>query len=186
MATTNGWLFHLTDGIPLTPDRDPFFDGEDGVITYRPPDNSVPEIDPNLPPTDDSLINQQTAEAAKSTPTANGGSAGASAPARTPAEPLLKKLKNKLVHRRTLVISFTLTAPAHVRLIGRRKGRIVASTPAKLLKPGHHTIALTLDPRAWPTSIQFHATPVSTSGALVEMPSGKSEGPLAADSVETP
>jgi hypothetical protein len=189
MATTEtGWLFHLTDGTAVAPDRDPFFDGEDGVITYRPPDDGVPVIYPNLPPEDDSLINQQT-EDTKNTQASTSSTNASTETVRTITKPLVEKLKNALVHKRTLVISFTLTARAHVRLVGRRKGRIVASTPLKALKPGRHSISLNLNPQAWPTSIRFLVTPVG-AGPQVEAPptppSGGGEGPLAANSVETP
>lgn len=184
----SGWLFHYTNGIPVTPDHDPFFDGEDGIISYRPPDDGVPEIPPIIPPEDDSLINQQTEAAAKSaqqTPTTT-----ASTTKLAPAKPLLKKVKDKLLHGHILVISFTLTANAHVRLVGRRDGKVVASTPRESLKPGHHALTLTLNPSMWPKSIKFEATPLteptSSSPTPQAEPHRGGEGPLAANTVETP
>jgi hypothetical protein len=182
---TPGWLFHYSDGEPVTLDTDPFFDGEDGVISYRPPDSGIPIIYPNLPPVDDSLINQQT-EAAQKTATSSSTSPAASS---RRAKPLLERVKSALVHGRTLVISFTLTARAHIRLVGRRKHKIVASTRAESLRPGHHELSLLLNPLAWPTAIQFHATPIGPAPTepVTSEPSksGLPPPPVGADSVET-
>jgi hypothetical protein len=181
----DGWLFHLSDGAPIARDTDPFFDGEDGVITYRPPDDGIPVLYPVLPPIDDSLINQQ-AEAEHPPPATAGASAGVS-PVRTASRPLLAHVKSSLIHGRTLEISFTLTARARVSLVGRRKHRVVATTKTESLKPGRHQLSLRLNPSAWPTSIQFHATPLEATSVIPpEASGGKPQSPLAADSVETP
>jgi hypothetical protein len=181
---TPGWLFHLSDGAPIAPDRDPLFDGEDGVITYRPPDSGVPVVYPPEPPEDDSLIHQE-AEAAKAAETVSHAVAGVSPP-RTGGEPLLEDVKSSLLHGRTLVISFMLTARARVGLVGRRKHKVVASTRTRLLASGRHKLSLHLDPRLWPTAIQFHATPLGGSSEVPAAPSKGAEGPLAENTVETP
>ncbi|HEX3520218.1 MAG TPA: hypothetical protein VHT29_14385 [Solirubrobacteraceae bacterium] len=183
LATTTGWLFHLTDGTQLEPNTDPFFDGEDGVITFRPSDGGVPVIYPDLPPFDDSLINQQTLTGAgglaekEATPSAKRRVAGA----------LLEHVKSKLVKKRTIVISFTLTARARVQLIGRRKHAVVAKSRLESLKRGHHTLSLKLDAARWPTAIQFRATPLE---AVPSVEVGSTEGgkvapPIAGNTVET-
>lgn len=167
MATSLGWLFHLGDGGQQPRNTDPFFDGADGVISYRPPDSGVPTIYPDAPPADDSLANQQP-------PPAPTGP-----PAQTPAPPaprvkaarLLTHVKSRLLHHRVLVVSFTLTARAHVQLLGRRRHRVVASTPKQALKPGRHRLSLRLDPARWPTGVQFKATPIGASA-----PSGGGSG----------
>ena len=172
-----GWLFHLSDGERVAPNTDPFFDGQDGVISFRPEDDGLAQIYPPLPPIDDSLINQQ-AESAPSAPAAAPG-AGQSAP-RGSAPPLVEHVKSKFVHGRTLVISFLLTARAHVRLVGRRERRVVASTLMRTLGPGRHSLSLQLNPASWPTAIQFHATPIGAPGASLESePSGAAGGPEA-------
>jgi hypothetical protein len=178
-SSTAGWLFHLTDGTPIAPDTDPFFDGADGVIAYRPPDSGVPTIYPDVPPLDDSLANQQQAPPAPS-----------GAPEQTPAKatkrqrlkPLVQHVKSKLLRHDLLVISFTLTARAHVQLIARRKHAIVASTHRESLRPGGHRLALSLNPERWPTGLQFKATPVSKDGGSGQ---GGSEGSSESSSANT-
>jgi hypothetical protein len=155
--TTNpGWLFHLTDGSEQPRNTDPFFDGADPVITYRPPDAGVPVLPPDLPPVDNSLANQQPPPA----PTAPPEQAPAPSVKHAKAKRLVTHVKSRFLHRRVLVISFTLSARAHVQLIGRKRGMIVASTRRETLHSGRHQLSLSLDPRRWPTKLQFKATPV--------------------------
>lgn len=153
MATTQGWLFHLGGEYPQ--DTDPNFAH---LITYRPPDAGVPVIYPDAPPVDDSLANQQPAvepsAPATQTPPVR-------ATAKKPKQ-LVSHVKSKFLHDRVLVISFTLSADAHVQLVGREKSKVVASTRRKLLRPGHHELSLTLNPAHWPTKLQFKATPLVT------------------------
>jgi hypothetical protein len=157
MATTAGWLFHLTDGTAPSGDAasDPLFNGEDGVIDYRPPDAGVPVIYPDLPPVDDSLANQQSAIAppASEAPPPRAGR-------HKKAKALVKRVHSSFLHHRTLVLAFTLTASAHVQLIARRHGHVVARTPRRTLHPGPHRLSLSFDPSHWPTKLQFEATPV--------------------------
>jgi hypothetical protein len=160
MATReHGWLFHLSDGVALPADRDPLFDGEDGVIASRPKDSGVPVIPPDAPPPDDSLANQQPLappiEPSEQTPAATVKAKR--------AKPLLEHVKSHFLHGRVLVVTFTLTARAHVQLLGRRKQKVVASTREETLRPGHHQLSLTLDPARWPTSLQFKANPLGRS-----------------------
>lgn len=173
MATTQGWLFHYSNGEPVSPDTDPFFDGEDGVIAYRPSDSGVPTIYPDVPPLDDSLANQA--------PPAPSG-----APEQTPtkavkvhrkkAKPLVEHVESKLLHRRVLVLSFMLTARAHVQLIARRSHRVVASTRRESLRRGSHSLELSLNPAHWPTGLQFKATPVVKGGEGQGGSAGSGEG----------
>jgi hypothetical protein len=164
MATSEGWLFHLTDGAQLAPSADPLFDGGDGVIAYRPPDSGVPVIYPDAQPADDSLANQQSPPAPTVAPEAPPAKP---AKARRP-KPLLTHVKSALLHHRLLVISFTLTARAHVRMVGRRDHRVVARTPREALQPGRHRLSLSLDPSRWPTSLSFEAHPIVPPSAGTE------------------
>jgi hypothetical protein len=166
-TTSPGWLFHLTDGTQQPHNTDPFFDGADPVITYRPPDAGVPVLPPDLPPVDNSLANQQPPPP----PTGPPEQAPAPPVKHVKAKRLVTHVKSRFLHRRVLVISFTLTARAHVQLIGRRQSKVVASTPRRSLQPGRHQLSLSLDPRRWPTKLQFKATPVGASA-----PAGGSEG----------
>jgi hypothetical protein len=157
-ASRAGWLFHLSDGAPVEPNGDPFFDGAGGVISYRPPDSGVPAIYPDAPPEDDSLANQQQAPPPAPPPPA---------PVRKirPAKAirLVLHIQSRLLHHRTLEISFTLTAGARVQIVGRRGRMVVARTPRRRLGPGRHRLELTLDPARWPTHMRFDAKPILPS-----------------------
>lgn len=176
MVTSLGWLFHLSDGSLQPRSDDPFFDGEDGVISYRPPDSGVPAIYPDAPPVDDSLANQQPA------PAPSGPLPQTPAPPvkHVRGKPLLAHVQSRLLHHSVLVVSFTLTARAHVQLLGRRKRKVVASTRKKSLKPGRHRLSLRLDPARWPTEVQFKATPIG-----VAAPGGGSGGSESSDTIGT-
>jgi hypothetical protein len=152
-----GWLFHLTNGTQYPQDTDPNFAG---VITYRPPDAAEPIVYPDLPPVDDSLINQLTEVSA-----APAASPPTSAPKRAKAKPLLAHVKSRFEHKRVLVISFVLMAPAHVQLIGHRRGKVVAHTRDELLGPGPHKLTLTFDTARWPSRVQFNATPLHSEAS---------------------
>jgi hypothetical protein len=170
MATSEGWMFHLTDGTQLEQDADPNFNK---TITYRPPDASVPVIYPDEPPVDDSLANQQ--------PAATSGSDAATEPGPVvkptakKAKPLVEHIKSAFAHGRVLTVSFTLTARAHVQLIGRRKSKVVAKTRNEALRVGRHRLSLTLNRKNWPTKLQFKATPLSQSPSA-DVESGSSGG----------
>jgi len=150
LGTTTGWLFHLTDGTQLPQDTDPNFAG---VITFRPSDGGVPSV---LPP-----VGVFGVAPAPTTP-------NTTPPGKKPkvhrvkAKPVIKRVSRpRLVDRTVLVISFTVTVKAHVRLVAKRHHRIVAETRRKLLKPGRHTLRLRLDPRRWPTSLTLPAVAVA-------------------------
>jgi hypothetical protein len=160
MATSElGWLFHLSDGSSPPANGDPFFDGGDGVISYRPPDSGVPTIYPDAPPQDDSLANQQPAPAPVEPPSPPLSPSVR----RVKGRPLLTSVHSRLLEHSRLVVSFTLTGRAHVQLVGRRKKRIVARTRPRALKAGRHKLSLRLDPARWPTKVQFEATPIGGS-----------------------
>jgi hypothetical protein len=156
--TTPGWLFHLTDGSQYPQDADPNFAG---VITYRPPDAGVPLIYPDLPPADDSLANQIVIA-----PPSNPPEQAPTSPAkRAKAKSLLTHVKSRLEHGRVLIISFVLTARAHVQIVGRRGKRVVAKTREESLHAGAHELSLSLDPANWPTKLQFEARPGGASAS---------------------
>jgi hypothetical protein len=172
----SGWLMHLSDGEPEEPDTDGLFDGADGVITYRPPDSGVPGNYTEEFGEDNSLENQQRIKAPepekKPVPK----------PKPRKAKKLVKDVRSKLLHHRTLVINFTLTAKAHVQLVARRRATIVAKTHRETLRPGRHSLSITLDPQHWPTKLKFEAKPVGgsaggSSGASSEGMSGEGGGP---------
>ena len=174
-AAGSGWLFHLSDGTQPEQSSDPFFDGADGVISNRPPDAGLPVVYPYVPPIDDSLANQQAPPpppvVTESAPTQ---------PVVIKSKRLVKNVKSRLLHHRTLVISFMLTARAHVQLIARRDGKIVAKTPREELRSGRHDLSLALDPRHWPTKLQFEAKPIGASSST-----GSEETSNSGDTVST-
>ena len=158
--TVGGWLFHLTNGEAVVPNDDPLFDGAVGVIASRPRDRGVPTVYPDGFAEDDSLANQQVT-------TAPGLAVPVPEKSRRTkkAKPLVTHLKSLFVHRRTLVITFTLTARAHVRLIGRRDRRVVAQTPRESLRAGRHKLSLSFVAGRWPTKINFEAKALGSSGS---------------------
>jgi hypothetical protein len=174
----SGWLLHLTDGAPEEPNTDKLFDGEDGVIAYRPPDSGVPGVYPDGFGEDDSLENQQTIKAAAEPKQ----KATSKSKPRPKPKRLVKDVKSKLLHHRTLVIDFTLTAKAHVQLVASRRAAVVAKTRRETLHPGHHSLSITLDPRRWPTKLKFEAKPIGAGGGSSK---GSSEEPGSGNVVGT-
>lgn len=168
-SASGGWLFHLGGGAPVAPDTDPLFDGEDGVIAYRPPDSGVPLVYPDGFAEEDSLADQPQSQQT-SQPTEEE-----TKPKPKKAKPLVKKVKSRFVHGRTLVLTFTLTAKARVQLVAKRSRRVVAKTPERALGAGRHTLSLSFDPAAWPTKLQFNVKPVGASSAPSSGKSGESE-----------
>lgn len=155
LATTQGWLFHLAPAAQRTLPRDT---GEaeyfHGVITYRPPDQGLPQVTPDAPPEDDSGIPEG--------PPPYGLTLAE--PATTKSEtkvtvPLLSHLRTRLIHGTTLQLSFHLAVKAQVRLIAKRHKRVVASTPNQTFEAGNRSLRLQLNRRAWPTKLglQTHA-----------------------------
>jgi hypothetical protein len=150
LATSEGWLFHLTDGSTLPRDTDPNFES---VITFRPSDPGVPQLPPIEPPPDDSLANQ---EAAPPPPPATA----VQTPKTFTSKALVTGVSSHVVHRDMLELSFTLTVKAHVQLLASRKNRGVAHTALETLKAGKHTLTLRLNTRKWPTKLDLKATPL--------------------------
>lgn len=174
LATSKGWLFHLTE-VPggadepgrtagYEPDEDPNFAG---VITFRPPDEGVPQIPPNEPPPDNALVNQAEPVVPK---------ANAQATTTRVSKALVTGVSAHIVDRYTLKLSFKLTVRARVQLLASRNGRRVAHTAVRTLTAGKHTLMLRLSPRRWPNHIDLKATPLE-SLPTVESKSPSSSSP---------
>jgi hypothetical protein len=146
LATTQGWLFHLTDGKELPQDTDPAFSH---LITERPADEGIPQTPPDTPPIDDSGLLGE--------PPASIGSLPESPPSSEEkvTVPLLSHIRTRLVHGSTLEFSFQLAVKAHIRLLAKRRHRLVASTPMRTFVRGRRKLLLRLDPRRWPTKLQL-------------------------------
>jgi hypothetical protein len=164
MVTTQGWLFHLSDAgnRSLPEDTDPAFSN---LITYRPPDQGLPQVAPDAPPVDDSGL----IEAPPSYGTSLTESSSAATESRV-AVPLLSHLHSRLVHGTTLELRFHLAVKARIRLIAKRRRRVVASTAMRTLAAGNRKLLLRLDPRNWPTKLDLQTHP------LAPLPTASSHG----------
>ncbi len=141
-----GWLFQLGGQLPRDPDP-----AMHVLINFRPADNSTPALPPFELPEDDS-----GAETEKTVPPAE---IVEPPPHHRKQKKLISKVKQSLIHRYTLQLSFTLYTRAHVRLIAERRGKVVAATSPLTLGKGHHKIRLRLDPKNWPTHLNFKVHP---------------------------
>ncbi len=173
MVTTQGWLFHLSEGNPLPRDEDPAFAG---LITFRPEDEGVPRLPPDAPPVDNSGLLGEIPFAFGSLPEETKKTGESSV-----AVPLLSRIHSRLVHGNVLELRFHLAVRARVRLLAKRHGHVVGSTPTKTFAAGNRRLLLRLDRRRWPTSLKLE------QHALAPLPTVTvhKEGPLASNSVST-
>jgi hypothetical protein len=146
MATSKGWLFHMGGALPQ--DTDPAMHR---LITFRPPDDSSRSFVPAGAPEDTS--GETESKGLGETPLLE------KFPHPRPRRPLVSKVSQRLIHKTVLELSFTLYAAAHVRLLAKRKQQVVAKTPLLTLTPGRHRLRLRLDPKRWPTSLDFQVHP---------------------------
>jgi hypothetical protein len=179
LATSKGWLFHYTSVAPDEPqlpeDTDPSFAG---VITSRPTDDGVLQLPADEPPPDDSLANQAPPPPPPPAPPAPLPQVFSNAP-------VIRGLHSRVIHRTELELSFSVIAEAHVQLLAKRNGRVVAKTARRTLEPGKRRLLLRLDPRHWPNKLDLRATPLHP---LLEPSPGSSQsttGPSNAESVST-
>ncbi|HEX3692401.1 MAG TPA: hypothetical protein VHU13_03570 [Solirubrobacteraceae bacterium] len=171
LVTTQGWLFHLTDGESLPLDTDPAFAG---LITERPLDEGVPQIPPDAPPTDDSgLLGEPPQELGQIPETPKP-------PEERVTVPLLSHLRSRLVAGTTLELSFRLAVKARIELIAERGKQIVAHTTMRELARGKRRLLLRLDRRRWPTKLQLK------THALAPLPTVSSGGSSNSGTVSTP
>jgi hypothetical protein len=166
LVTTQGWLFHLTNGQSFGVNDEGF----SNLITFRPQDQGLPQQQPDAPPEDNSgLLGELPVTVSSLTETTT----------KSPIEslvtvPLLSGIHTRLIHRTTLELRFHLAASARIRLIAKRGRSVVASTPTRTLAAGAHKLQLRLNVRRWPTKLdlQSHALAplptVSTRTAGVE------------------
>jgi hypothetical protein len=155
-VTSQGWLFHLTNGEePGGPPEEAFAEvpGET-ALDSRPLDEGVPQSQPDSVPEDNSGegeggVQTSVQELIKSIPS----------PFATITLPLLSNMHSKLIHGTTLQLSFHLAVKARLRLLAKRKKTTVASTEWEVLKAGQHKLLLKLNAKRWPTKLdlQTHA-----------------------------
>jgi len=144
MATEKGWLFHL--GPDPAPNEDPAMHV---LVSYRPPDESLPSVPPISLPEDDSGAEP---------PAEEGPGPEEFVPTGLPRR-LYTHLEQHLIGKRVLEMTFVLHQKAHVRLVASRKGHVVAATPRYTMAKGPRSVRLRLDPKRWPTKLdlQVHA-----------------------------
>ena len=166
LASTQGWLYHLSSGseeqLPL--DSDPAFAG---LITERPADEGVPQVAPDTLPVDNSGLLGEPPPSLGTLP---------ENPKEQPPRvhvPLLSHVRSRLVHGATLELRFHLAVKARIRLIARRKQKVVASTPRRVLRAGNRSLLLALNPSSWPTKLQLQTHALA---ALPTVPAGEGGG----------
>ena len=164
LVTQAGWLFHYTDGSSPGVDTEPAFQG---TIDFR-PNEAAEQFVPDAPPADDSAL--------FAPPPVEVTQAPAEQPPAVQLPALLKSIRSKR-RGRTLYVSFRLTRRARVQLVARRRKKVVAKTANKSLRPGKHTLKLKLNPRRWPTRLQFKT---KDSAATAD------DGNDSADTITTP
>jgi hypothetical protein len=155
-VTTQGWIFHLSNGEEAGAAPDPAFAELAGEtpINSRPLDESIPQTQPDTVPEDTSGereggSEQPISELLKSVPS----------PFASITVPLLSRVRTRLIHGTTLQLSFHLAVKARVRLVAKRKKKTVASSRLQILGAGDHKLRLKLNARRWPTKLdlQTHA-----------------------------
>jgi hypothetical protein len=173
MVSTQGWLFHLSEGNPLPRDNDPAFES---LITFRPLDEGIPQLPPDSPPLDDSGLLGEVPFAFGTLPEEKKTTAESKV-----TVPLLSRIHSRLVRGATLELRFHLAVKARVKLIAKRHGHIVAATSMKTFAAGDRRLLLRLNPRRWPTSLKLE------QHALAPLPivAVHNEGPVASNTVST-
>lgn len=149
MATGKGWLFHLGSSLPR--DTDPAMHV---LVSFRPPDNSLPSVPPISLPED----NAESESPPDETPLEP-------IPSLRRPRPLYSKLHQRVIGSSLLEMTFVLHAKAHVRLIARRKGHVVAETPRYTMAKGPRWVRLRLDPKRWPSKLSLEVHAIRKKGA---------------------
>ncbi len=165
MATSAGWLFHYSNGMPLPEDADPNWAS---TITQR-PNESVAQFVSDTPPPDNSQLFAPPPVQLETK--ASGESVALVIPA------LLKDIR---VTRRglTVTISFQLTRLADVQLVAKLHGKVLARTRRARLKPGKRKLELRFERKRWPDALSFKTKeltkpkPVPASGSESEAKTG--------------
>jgi hypothetical protein len=152
MATREGWLFHLGANPPQ--DNDPVLHT---LVTFRPPDPSLPSASPLTLPEDDSGANVEKA--------ANSQAEAIEEPLPKRKPAILSKLHQKLVDGNVLQMTFVLRTRAHVRLLAELHHKVVAKTKLLTLGKGERKLRLRLDPKRWPTKLNLQVHEVGKGGS---------------------
>jgi hypothetical protein len=152
MATQEGWLFHL--GANPAQDTDPLLHV---LVTYRPPDPSLPSASPLTLPEDNSGAYAEKA--------ANSQLEVIEEPLPKREPPLLSKLHQRLVGSDVLEMTFVLRTRARVRLLAERHRKVVAKTKLYTMGKGNRSLRLRLDPKRWPTKLNLKVHELTKQGS---------------------
>jgi hypothetical protein len=147
LGTSEGWLFHLGGSLPQDTDT-----AMHTLITFRPADNTTRSFVPAGVPED----NSGEVESSKK----GEEVLGEPFPERRRRPNLVVKVKQRIVDKTILELSFTLRARAHVQLSAKVHKKVVAKTAKLTLNKGRHHLRLRLDPKQWPTGLDFQVHPV--------------------------
>ena len=79
------------------------------------------------------------------------------------ARKLVTKVKQKVIHGNGPAALLRPPRPAHVQLLAKFHGKVVAKTAALTLGKGPHRLRLKLDPKRWPTGLDFQVHPSGRS-----------------------
>ncbi len=153
MATSKGWLYHLAPASERTLPRngDPAFEH---LISYRPPDQGLPQVPQDAPPADISGFHEQGIAEIGSIAEAKG------APESMVTLPLLSHVHSKLLRGSKLQLSFHLSVKARVKLVAQRKKAVVAATATHTFAAGNRLLLLQLNPHHWPTKLNLKTKPL--------------------------
>ena len=148
LATSRGWLFHLAPASErkLPRSADPNFEH---LISYRPPDQGLPQVAQDAPPADVSGLHERgVAEIGTIAETK-------SEPESLVTLPLLSRVHSRMLKGSKLELSFHLSVKARVRLLAERRKQLVAKTATHTFKAGDRKLLLRLDRRRWPTKLSL-------------------------------
>jgi hypothetical protein len=159
MVTNAGWLFHYSDGSRPAKDTDPAFAGP---IASR-PNEAAEQFVPDAAPADDSQL------FAPPPVTVETGTTETEEPKQLKA--LITGVRKPRLRGATLELSFKVTRKARVQLVARRRGKTVAKTTNRTLKPGRHTLKLKLSKKRWPTALRFRTKELTIDESQFEPPS---------------
>jgi hypothetical protein len=183
LATTQGWLFHLAPEdqrvLPRDEHESEYFTG---LITYRPPDQGLPQVPPDAPPIDDSGLLEEAPDYGGTFAETKGIPIES-----TILAPLLTDLHSRLVKGTTLELRFHLAVKARVRMLAERRKKVVASTPMRTFAAGARKLLLRLNRREWPTklSLQTHALAPLPASTVKEAVGGPEHGGSGSNTVST-
>jgi hypothetical protein len=154
MVTADGWLFHLAPETErtLSENTESSF-GE--LITERPPDQGLPQTEPDSLPEDDSGLVGELPKVPV-IPTVSRTQEELRVPVA-----LVSKLHSRLVKGTTLELRFHLAVKARIRLVAKRKHHVVASSPTYTFGSGIHKIMLRLSRDRWPTELHLVEHPLA-------------------------